>query len=329
MPEIVGFSIVVCTHNGSNRILPTLEAIAGLKSDLPWEVIIVNNASDDDTAAIILDFLGKRSGLLNGSLVSQPIPGLIHARRMGVSKAQYSFIVFCDDDNWLATDYLTQAASKLSGNSQIGALGGNGIPRFEGEKPDWFDQYSHSYAVGSQDWHLGQFPNKLGYLYGAGMVVRKEILRKIFDSNIKLALTGRKANKLVSGDDVEMCYLIQLMGYLLAFEPNMKFEHWLPANRVTWNNYFLLKEGIIKSAAILYAYQFLAKNRSSSSLSYLFALTVQVLKSGVIYFKNALVGKAQRKEQLLSIFILKVKFETFCSDFSRSFQHFNHLKSNF
>lgn len=324
-----GFSIVICTHNGANRILPTLEAIANLSSTLPWEVIIVNNASEDETELIVSNFLESKSGLVHGKLIAQDIPGLMYARIKGVQEAIYSYIVFCDDDNWLNKDYLELAATHFAENHKIGALGGMGIPVFEGDKPEWFDQYAHSYAVGSQDWHLGKAPDSLGYLYGAGLIFKKEILEDIFSSGIQLALTGRKKDKLVSGDDVELCYLAQLKGFELFFEEKMKFSHWMPKERISWSKYLSLKEGITISSAMLFPYQFLSKNASANLLAYVLGLTGQLIKSGLIFSKHSLLGMPKNREGEVSKLILKVKFETFYRDFYRSIRHFKHLKEFF
>jgi glycosyltransferase involved in cell wall biosynthesis len=327
--ELEGFSIVICTHNGADRIIPTLEAVSSLNSHLPWEVIIVNNASSDQTELIVSNFLEKNSEVVNGKLIAENTPGLIFARIAGVKEAIYSYILFCDDDNWLEENYLALAATRLVENVKIGALGGMGIPVFEGEKPNWFDQYAHSFAVGAQDWHLGKSPNTLGYLYGAGVIFKKEILENIFDSGIQLALTGRKKDQLVSGDDVELCYLVQLKGFELAYEDQMRFSHWMPKSRLSWPNYLSLKSGIIKSSAMLLPYQFIKRNPSSNVLIYVLGLTNELIKSGLIFLKHSLLGMPNSMESEVSMLILKEKFETFRKDFFKSIRHFNHLKKFF
>ena len=52
-----GFSIVICTYNGTPRLNPTLSYIAALKipSGCFVELIVVNNASTDDTAQFVKD----------------------------------------------------------------------------------------------------------------------------------------------------------------------------------------------------------------------------------------------------------------------------------
>jgi glycosyltransferase involved in cell wall biosynthesis len=56
-----GISIVICTYNGVKRLQPTLEAIFKLtiQQDLSWELIIVDNASTDNTSSLCIDLIEK------------------------------------------------------------------------------------------------------------------------------------------------------------------------------------------------------------------------------------------------------------------------------
>jgi hypothetical protein len=106
----------------------------------------------------------------------------------------------------------------------------------------------------------------------------------------------------------------------------MKFYHWMPKFRISWPKYLLLKEGITKSSAMLYAYHFFNKYPKANVLIYATALGKELIKNGLIYFKHNLFGKSTSNESEVSMLILKVKFETFIKDFFRSIRHFNKLK---
>ncbi|MGF2076073.1 glycosyltransferase, partial [Enterococcus casseliflavus] len=49
-----GVSVVVCSHNGADRLPGTLAHLASQRvtRDLLWEVIVIDNASTDDTAGV-------------------------------------------------------------------------------------------------------------------------------------------------------------------------------------------------------------------------------------------------------------------------------------
>ena len=49
------YSIVIATYNRAADLRETLKSLAGLHADGPWEVIVVDNNSPDDTRQVVLD----------------------------------------------------------------------------------------------------------------------------------------------------------------------------------------------------------------------------------------------------------------------------------
>jgi glycosyltransferase involved in cell wall biosynthesis len=148
-----GFSIIVCTYNGSSRLQPTLENIfkQNIPEDILCELILVDNNSIDNSKEfaeqLVKDFnYGDKFTYLNESK-----QGLNYAVKRGITAAKYNWILLCDDDNHLDVNYISIGAKILASNNNIGALGGIGIPLFESVKPSWFDKYSGSFAIGEQN----------------------------------------------------------------------------------------------------------------------------------------------------------------------------------
>ncbi|HAH35038.1 MAG TPA: hypothetical protein DCL81_00305, partial [Algoriphagus sp.] len=102
-----------------------------------------------------------------GKVVFEPNAGLTHARQKGWRTANYDIVLFCDDDNWLCSDYLTVGYSIFKSHSKVGILGGCGEPVSEVQFPDWFAEFSHSYAVGNNGKTSGKLEKGAAH-YGAG-----------------------------------------------------------------------------------------------------------------------------------------------------------------
>ena len=85
---MIGVSIVVCCHNSAARIEATIEHLARQETPYPWEVVLVNNASTDDTTE-----RAKAAWSLHGAPTSLTIVDESHghelrmACRQGASKA--------------------------------------------------------------------------------------------------------------------------------------------------------------------------------------------------------------------------------------------------
>lgn len=224
-----GISVIVCCYNSSARLPQTIKHLALQKvpGSIKWEVIIVDNASTDGTAAIASAEWRKYNLTdVPFSVVSQPIAGLSHARDMGLNQARYECLLFCDDDNWLFNDYIERAFKTMNSDSQIGVLGGCGL--IEAEQPALLSESLLKFTTvwGPQTWAADSH-----WVYGAGSVYRKSILLELKNANWRQVTTGRIGKKLLSGEDVEICLMSHLMGYKIIADDNLKFKHFVPLKR--------------------------------------------------------------------------------------------------
>ena len=53
------YSIVIATFNRSGDLRATLQSLSALEPDGPWEVIVVDNNSTDDTRAVVQEAAGQ------------------------------------------------------------------------------------------------------------------------------------------------------------------------------------------------------------------------------------------------------------------------------
>ena len=241
-----GISIIVCCYNSEWIIKRCLESLISQKipKSILWEIIIVNNASTDNTEKIAKEILEKSS--INYAIIEEKQQGLLSARKCGVNKAQYSYIIFCDDDNLLCENYVYGMYTIMNANKFIGAFGGRGIAEFESNPESLIDSNLASYAIGSQK-------NYRNRLYGAGVCVRKDCAIKIYKRH-RFMLTGRCGDNLLAGDDSELIKAIILQGYKIGCTDDLTFIHVLPSKR-TSNNYLCdLHKGFGLSAPVLYIY---------------------------------------------------------------------------
>lgn len=323
-------SIVVCTHNGESRLSSCLNSLISQEGAPQYEVIVVDNASTDETVEYAKDFFYSGNSSCSWSIVNESQPGLSHARLAGLKAARFDWVLFCDDDNVLFPDFLFQCQLILSNNPKIGVLGSYGIADFLGTKPEWFDRYSSSYAVGPQ-LQYNRNRRHLAHVYGACSVYRKKPLLKLFQKGFIPLISDRKGNQLVSGGDVEWCWLMQLIDYQVAYSDKLQFYHQLPATRLTWDYYIRLKRGISSSAGLLSSYEFYFFNSYKSSLFFMIWYTIKLLHSVLIYWKYRIQwkGKPNNAQDQLSYAILESQMKSYLSRGTAAFSHFNQLKQYF
>ena len=92
--------VVIPAFNAAAFITQTLESVA-IQGNLIGQVIVVNDGSLDDTAALVTQF-AKAHPVMNLRLISQTNAGLSAARNTGIANARAQWIAFLDaDDIWL------------------------------------------------------------------------------------------------------------------------------------------------------------------------------------------------------------------------------------
>ncbi|MEO6230484.1 MAG: glycosyltransferase [Ferruginibacter sp.] len=231
----MGISVIICCYNSVRRIQKTLEALLKQEciSKISWEVIIVDNNSTDNTSAIASAIWVNSGTRIPLNIIEEPIPGLGNARRAGVSVANHPILIFCDDDNWLAPNYVQRVYELMHADNSIAACGGMGIPVFETEEPYWFYMYAEAFALGPQD--VNSETEGIFDLYGAGIAVQKEAIQTFYQSGYEPLLSGRVGKSLSSSEDTELTNAFVLMGYKLIFSEDLKFFHYLPKDRLTFS----------------------------------------------------------------------------------------------
>lgn len=83
---------VICTHNRAEELRP---CVAALEAAGFAEILIVDNGSTDDTAAVAAE-LARSSAAV--TTVFEPEPGLSNARNAAAAAARHEILLFLDDD---------------------------------------------------------------------------------------------------------------------------------------------------------------------------------------------------------------------------------------
>ena len=230
----VGISVIICCYNGATRLPETIRHLAMQQfiENIPFEIIIVNNNSSDNTEKISNNERLKYNCAASFKIINEPNPGLSHARKTGIFAAKYSYSIFCDDDNWLNPDYLQVSFEIMESNSKIGMLGGQSTAVCEIDPPVWFESIKHGYAIGLQSQESGDVTTR-GYLWGAGIVLQTKVLTEMYNNGFISLLTDRNGKELSSGGDAEISAWFILLGYKLWYDSRLIFKHFIPEERLS------------------------------------------------------------------------------------------------
>lgn len=231
-------SVIICTHNPRPDLLA--RALRGLaQQSLPrdrWDLLIIDNAS----TPAVEDFADV-AWHPHARIVREERLGLTAARLRGIEEAGADLLVFVDDDNVLAPDYLEQALSIGATHPFLGAWGGSAIGEFEGPVPDVLKPWIHLVAVhecrrviwSNQSYHTTP--------HGAGMCIRKTIAEayanRVRSDPARLRL-DRTGTSLLSCGDTDMADTSFEYGLGVGRFPQLSLMHIIPRRRLT-EEYFL------------------------------------------------------------------------------------------
>ena len=230
----IGVTLLICTHNGAKRLPETLGHIA--KQQVPlgiaWEVVVVSNASSDDTLQAAKRLWQELGGSVGLRLFEEPKVGKENALVRGFAEAQYEYMCIIDDDNWLYSDYVAQVVAVMGEQPGIGILGAYAEGAFEVPPPVWFDEFEKVYAVGAQASQAGALPGL--YVNGAGSVVRNSAWRQLLTCGFVFTTSTKRGKVMVSGEDIELGNALRLAGYELWYDPRLRLRHFMYKERLTW-----------------------------------------------------------------------------------------------
>jgi glycosyltransferase involved in cell wall biosynthesis len=249
-------SIVICTHNPRMDYLArTLAALRQqtLASD-NWELIVVDNASSPP--------LGGRvdlRGFGHARSVAENEVGLTAARLRGIAEARAPLLVFVDDDNILATDYLERAARVGAAWPQLGVWGcGSFTPEWETPPRAEHADYLAYLAVhrAPRDRWSNQLFDYGATPAGAGMCVRAEVAGH-YAENVRVDSRRRQLGRTGGGlggcEDFDLAFTAIGLGLGVGIFTELALTHLMPSGRLEESYLLRLVEGHGFSTVLLHA----------------------------------------------------------------------------
>lgn len=222
-------TVVICTRNRSSLLADVGRAVLDQRlTGGDWELLVVDNASTDDTPAIARSIVALAPG--RAWLVVEGEVGLSAARNRGFREAQGEVVVFLDDDAFPEQGWLEALTGALAAPDGPMCAGGPVRPLLQGELPPWFRGRFLPYL---SVWDQGPDPLALQfneYPRGANVAYRREVYERYGGFCSEL---GRKGRSLRSCEEIELCLRIERDGRRISFVPDAAVWHVVVADRIT------------------------------------------------------------------------------------------------
>ena len=206
-------SIVVSTRGRGSSIRPTIESALGSLSYPAFELLVVDQNSDQLTAEAVRPFLSDaRLRYIRSDKV-----GLSEGRNLGISEAKAELIAITDDDCEVPGDWLEEIAEVFRREPRAGMLFGNVLPgehlADDGFIPDTVK--SETFVARSM-----RDKNRVRGL-GACLALRRSAWESVhrFDSALGAGAPFRAA------EETDLTVKMLLAGYFVVRTPRVRVTH--------------------------------------------------------------------------------------------------------
>jgi glycosyltransferase involved in cell wall biosynthesis len=213
--ESVQVSVILSTYNRARQLRNALEALAAQGRGTPaFEVIVVNNNSDDGTAELIEAFC-RRSTLFR--YVFEPRQGVSYAHNTGVRYARAPILAFTDDDLTVASDWVRELKCTFDLHPDIDFLGSRVLPHWPQDPPRWLTR-THWSPLALEDAAVPFYSSSETGRGVLGKCVRRDALEQVGGFIPEL---GRTADSIGSVEDHDLIRRLWQAGRKGMHAPNV------------------------------------------------------------------------------------------------------------
>lgn len=193
-------SVVIPVYNEEDRLAACLRAVAA-QTVRPCEIIVVDNNSTDNTAAVALAFPGV-------TLVREPRQGVVHARGTGFDAVRGDIIGRIDADTLLPAGWVERLQAVFR-DSSVDAVSGS---------LHYYD-IAASQAVDAVDGYMrGWMARRMHhnvFLLGSNMAIRRSAWRRV---------RGTICGKSNLHEDLDLAVHMAQLGQNAVYEPQLRAD---------------------------------------------------------------------------------------------------------
>lgn len=212
-------SIIIPVYNQFAYTFNCLESLSvNLSSDLAYEVIIVNDASTDET-------LEQLATLVTGIkvLTNAENSGFIRSCNYGASQAKGQYLYFLNNDTRILENCLESLLKLIVNNPQVGAVGSKLIyansKQQEAGGIIWNSADGWNYGrLDSPDEPEYNYVRPVDYCSGASLLVPTDLFKQL----------GGFSQDFIPAyyEDTDLCFAIRELGYQVLYQPQSNVIHY-------------------------------------------------------------------------------------------------------
>lgn len=232
-------SVVVPTYNRSRFLARTIISLTE-QTSRPMEIIVVDNASTDDTGAVVRQLASAVKRL---RYLVEPQLGVSRARNRGAGEASADVVAFLDDDSVAASYWLEALDAAMLGSPGAAAVAGPIGLRWTGPAPSWIKGLEGWYG----QFDLGEERKKIvypRYPFGSNLAFRREAFLSVGGFPLEL---GPRGGRRIANEEDGLFRRVAERGWSVVYEPEALVYHWVHPERLSRR--YLLKRAFTQGTS--------------------------------------------------------------------------------
>lgn len=291
--KIIDLSVCIVTWNLKNLLIECIESIYQYTTDINYEIIVVDNGSEDGTA---VDVRKKFPGL--HIIIYETNQGFTFANNQAMRRANGRYVILLNNDTLLQENALAKMVDYMDRFDNIGALGCK-LRSLDGRiEPSanydvkWHDGLNSLFGMhrllpnnryfGRPRMNHIDYENiicDVGWLTGAALMVRREAYEQVglLDETI-----------FAFSEDWEWCVRIRNGGWRVVYFSQTEIIHYGGASSHANNKNSSISEWAIMTAATsgFYTFRKLNSDNPITILLYDFSRRIFFLSRAIAYIVN-------------------------------------------
>ncbi|HEY7784236.1 MAG TPA: glycosyltransferase [Pyrinomonadaceae bacterium] len=211
-------SIIIPVYNKADFTFQCLSSLFDEIDLATTEVIVVNNASTDETSRLLDHF--KESVQVLDNTENR---GFVDASNQGAARAKGDYLVFLNNDTVVLSNWLSALLETVERDERVGAVGSMFL------YPDGMVQ-----EAGSIIWRTGEafhygwhgsphdtrfrFAREVDYCSGASLLIRKTLFAQLGGFDCRFAPAYY--------EDTDLCMGVRSLGYRVVYQPASRLVHY-------------------------------------------------------------------------------------------------------
>ncbi len=207
-------SVIVCTYNRCENLKMLVNSLEGLKDvqTISWELIVVDNNSNDRTKAFVDDLI--KAGHIRIKYIFEGRQGKSFALNAGIKSAEGEIIAFLDDDGIVTPLWLACLVKEFRKDPTCAGIGGRVELYDPRDKPITIRTLKEEIYLSSSEQLFCLIP-------GCNMAFIRRVFQEVGNFDVRF---GPGAT-IPSAEDSDFIYRVYKNGFRILYSPNVVIYH--------------------------------------------------------------------------------------------------------